>query len=165
MITCRRAVSEDVQLFRRIRLQALKDSPEAFGSTYDSALERDMVSWQEQLDSTISGGLRNTQFAFSDDECVGIAALYREEGVTHGDIIMMWVSPQHRGSEAASLLVSNLLDWACDVEFETVYLNVTGSNERAVQFYKKCGFIPTGDSIDVDVARGLHGIRMAKNLG
>nr|BAM62438.1 GCN5-related N-acetyltransferase [uncultured microorganism] len=164
MITCRRAVSEDAQLFRSIRLMALKDSPDAFGSTHESALERDLVSWRVQLDSTVSGGLRNTQFAFSDGECVGIAALYREDGSTHGDIIMMWVSPQHRGSQAASLLVTRLLDWACDEDFKTVYLNVTDSNDRAVHFYKKCGFVSIGERVEVDVSRGLYGIRMTKNL-
>lgn len=164
MITCRRAVPEDAQLFRSIRLQALKDSPEAFGSTYTSAIEREQKSWQKQLDSTVTGRLRNTQFAFSHDECVGLAALYREEAVTHGDIIMMWVSPRHRGSDAGSLLVSRLLDWAREVDLETVYLNVTGSNDRAIHFYKKCGFSPTGEGIDVDASRGLYGIRMMKRL-
>ena len=95
MITCRRATKNDVALFREVRLKALKESPEAFGSTYEASLQRDVRSWEEQLWATTSGGDRNTQFAFDDEECIGIAALYREgaapsgEGETHGGVVLL----------------------------------------------------------------------------
>ena len=111
MIICRRAELDDVELFKDIRLRALKDSPDAFGSTYEGAQERSDSSWREQLISTVSGTLRNTQFAFDGQSCIGIAALYREEGVDRGGLIMMWVAPDFRGTEAATLLVTNLLSW------------------------------------------------------
>ena len=93
MITCRRATKNDVALFREIRLRALKDSPDAYGSTYDAAVERDLHSWEQQLLTTTAGDERNTQFVFKDDDCIGIAALYREPSAPSGDIIMMWVDP------------------------------------------------------------------------
>jgi len=57
MIVSRRAVKGDVTLFKSMRLKALKQSPEAFGSTYENAIKRTDVSWAEQLHSTIEGEL------------------------------------------------------------------------------------------------------------
>jgi GNAT superfamily N-acetyltransferase len=164
MITCRRAIREDVALFREIRLRALRESPDAYGSTYESALQRDQGSWEEQLWSTVSGLLRNTQFAFHGDECIGIAALYREPGSEWGDVIMMWVDPRHRGSDAATLLVGNLLEWARECGLRSVGLGVTDANARAIRFYEKMGFVATGETLDVDAERGLRGIRMERPL-
>jgi len=164
MNTCRRALNEDATLFREIRLQALKDSPEAFGSTYEQALERDTDSWQDQIQSTVSSINRNTQFCFKDDECIGIAALYREDRADTGDIIMMWVSPQARGTDAAALLIKNLISWASEVGMSEVLLNVTDTNMRAIQFYMNCGFASTGKVVDCDAARNLKAIRMSKKI-
>ena len=164
MLLCRRATAADVDLFREIRLQALQDSPEAFGSTYESAIERSQDSWREQLVSTVDGGLRNTQFVFDGDSCVGLGALYREDGSVSGDLIMMWISPEVRSSGAGSMIVDNLLLWAGNNGFKSVSLVVTDSNTRGIKFYENCGFRNTGEIVDVDLSRGLKGIRMLQEL-
>ena len=145
-------------------MRALKDSPEAFGSTYEKALERDNDSWREQIQSSVTSINRNTQFAFDGDRCIGIAALYREEKSYTGDILMMWVEPEARGTDVASLLVSNLLTWAGVVGMNEVLLNVTNTNKRAIKFYLKCGFVSTGEVVDCDVIRSLKAIRMSKMI-
>ena len=165
MITCRRATRNDVALFREVRLRALSDSPDGYGSTYEAALKRDQRSWQKQLCSTTSGDLRNTQFAFEGNDCIGIAALYREPSAPSGDIIMMWVDPRYRGSGAASSMIGNLLFWAKDSGFTAVSLNVTDTNARAIKFYENQGFHDTGEKVEVDSNRNLNGIRMTCRLG
>ena len=160
MITCRRATKDDFNLFKEIRLKSLRDSPDAFGSTYETNLIRDDECWIDQLASTTSGPFRNTHFAFEMDKCIGIAALYRQEDTDSGDIIMMWGEPDHRGSDAAKMLVESLLAWAKNSGFDLIGLSVTDTNARAIQFYANCGFRPTGDTVDVDVSRELRGIRM-----
>lgn len=165
MITCRRATKNDVALFREVRLKALKESPEAFGSTYEASLQRDVRSWEEQLWATTSGGDRNTQFAFDDEECIGIAALYREGAAPSGEVLMMWVDPSYRGSSAATMLVEELLRWAKGSEFAEVNPVVSESNARAIRFYEKLGFQDTGEKVEVDANRDLIGIRMAQEIG
>lgn len=165
MITCRRATHEDVALFKQVRLKALRESPDAYGSTYEAALMRDQSSWEEQLFSTTSGVHRNTQFAFEGDNCIGIAALYREPLAMSGDIIMMWVDPAHRGSRVASSLVENLICWARECGFDSITLSVTDTNGRAIRFYENRGFCATGETVDIDEKRGLRGIRMRRLLG
>lgn len=164
MITYRRADKDDGELFRSVRLKALLESPEAFGSTYEAACARDHGSWEEQIQSTVDGVDRNTRLAFSRGECVGIAAIYREPQAPSGDLIMMWVEPGFRGTQVAGKLVSALLDWARSSGFEAVGLGVNTTNERAIRFYKAQGFQLTGETFDVDPDRSLRGIRMTKKL-
>ena len=152
-------------LFREVRLQALRESPDAFGSTYESAVQRDPQSWEEQLGSTTSGVDRNTQLAFAEEQCIGLAALYREPAAPSGDLIMMWVDPRYRGTRAASLLVAQLLAWAKESGFSSVSLDVTDSNTRAIRFYENQGFHETGEKVEIDAARDLSGVRMTQELG
>lgn len=45
----RRAILGDEPVLRALRLQALRDAPEAFGSTYDRELARTTEDWQRWL--------------------------------------------------------------------------------------------------------------------
>ncbi|MEM1294443.1 MAG: GNAT family N-acetyltransferase [Verrucomicrobiota bacterium] len=114
--------------------------------------------------STTNGDDRNTQFAFKDYQCIGIAALYREPSARSGDILMMWVDPRCRGSVAASLLVKNLLSWAKGSGFSAVCLDVTDTNAGAIRFYEKQGFRDTGETVEIDYHRNLRGVRMTLKL-
>lgn len=164
LITCRRASANDVGLFREIRLRALLESPDAFGSVHADAVNRNDASWREQLLSTVRGPLRNTRFAFRETECIGIAAVYREPDADFGELLMMWVAPDFRGGPAASLLVHGLLGWARSSGLSTVSLGVTDTNARAIGFYHKLGFSRTGETVEVDPERGLRGVRMVIRL-
>ncbi|GAA5504616.1 GNAT family N-acetyltransferase [Novipirellula caenicola] len=164
MISCRRATNADVDLFRSIRLRALQDSPGAFGSTYEAAIRRDHASWRDQILSTSDGIDRNTQFAFAADQCVGLAALYRDQDTASGEIVQMWVDPDQRGSPAASILLGQLRVWAAEVGIHHLVLSVTSINGRAIKFYEKQGFRSTGECLWTDPNRDLQGIRMTLTL-
>ena len=141
MISIRRIAPGEGELFRKIRLAALLESPSAFGSTYASALERSDASWREQADRTAQGLDRATFLALADDEPVGVAALYRdEERLEVGEILQVWVAPAHRGTRAASDLLDAIFEWAKGNDFRTVLATITKGNERALRFYEKYGF-------------------------
>ncbi|GAA5509106.1 GNAT family N-acetyltransferase [Novipirellula caenicola] len=164
MISCRRATNADVDLFRSIRLRALQDCPDAFGSTYEAAIKRDHASWRDQLLSTSHGIDRNTQLAFAAEKCVGLAALYRDQDTASGEIVQMWVAPDHRGSPAASMLLGQLRIWAAEVGIHHLNLSVTNTNGRAIKFYENQGFLSTGECVSTDRNRELQGILMTLNL-
>lgn len=137
-------------LFKRIRLNSLRESPFAFGSDYQSAVSRDPASWREQADSTAEGSDRSTFLAFSDETPVGIMALYRREDETDiGDLLQVWVSPNFRGQGIATGLMNAVLRWAKEGTFRTVIATVARDNHRARQFYESCGFKPE-DSTCID---------------
>ena len=152
---------EDLETFRAVRIKALTESPEAFGTTLERALQRDLESWRIQLESTVAGNQRNTQLAFAGLDCVGLAALYEKQNIPReGEILMMWVAPRQRGTGIAKGLLENLLDWSRETEFNRVTLAVTESNQRAIQFYKTFGFSEFGGKVEIDTDRNLYGIEM-----
>lgn len=141
MITVRRIQIGESDLFKQIRLTVLKDAPDAFPSTYDTALQRSADSWREQAERTALGADQATFIAFSDDVPVGIAALYRlEHKVDSGELLQVWVSPEYRGTKVIWELMDTIFKWAGENNFRKVIAGVTKVNAGALKFYAKYGF-------------------------
>jgi ribosomal protein S18 acetylase RimI-like enzyme len=146
MKTIRRTNKGESALYKQLRLASLKDAPEAFPTTHESALRRSPESWATQADASAEGMDRFTFFAFIDDEPAGLAALYRDaDGSPQGEIIQVWVSPAFRGTGLAGELVGVIVDCAQSHGFDEIRAEVMESNRRALRFYQKLGF-KTGDS-------------------
>jgi hypothetical protein len=78
MISVRRIRLQEGAIYRKIRLAALSESPDAFSTTLESAISRSLDSWNEQADSAAVGPDRFIVLAFWDEEPVGLAGLYRD---------------------------------------------------------------------------------------
>jgi len=139
---------DEGELFKRMRLTALRESPFAFASTYKAALRRSPESWSEQANSTARGSARCTFIAFYDDSPIGIAALYRtEEENDVGELLQVWVSPEHRGKGVARDLMDAVFQWASANGFRTVVATIGKGNVRAQRFYQKYGFKPESEAL------------------
>lgn len=137
----RRLNPGEADLYRSVRLESLRDSPEAFASTYESALKRSGESWQQQADSTATGSDRAT-FVALEDRPVGVAAIYRNpEKSGEGELIQVWVAPDHRGTGLAGSLIDALLQWAAGNGILIILAEVTADNSRALRFYEQQGFV------------------------
>jgi GNAT superfamily N-acetyltransferase len=143
MISVRRIRLGEGQLFKEMRLASLSESPEAFSSTYESAVQRTWESWCEQADGTAVGSARATFIAFSDSTPVGIGAIYRDPSrENEGEMLQIWVAPDCRGSGIAQALINTLIQWCRENGICAVWAVITGGNRRARRFYEKCGFEP-----------------------
>lgn len=141
MIKYRRIRRDEWQLYKNLRLTSLRESPHAFSSTYESALQRSDESWQKQVADSSVGPDRATFIAFSNNVPVGIAALYRDsEHEDQGELLQVWVSPNYRGSTLAQDLLSAILKWGKENGLKKILAGITNGNERVINFYKKCGF-------------------------
>lgn len=141
MITIRRLQIGEAELFRQIRLTALKDAPYAFPVNYDTAVQRSAESWGEQAERTAQGSDRATFIAFSEDIPIAMMALYRlEDQVEVGELLQVWVSSEHRGTRVAWDLTDRVFQWAADNHFHKIKAGVVKGNDRAVKFYLKYGF-------------------------
>jgi len=158
MITTRPASEADLEQYKSIRLRALKTNPEAFGSTYEKARQRDGEQWLQGMRRMMAAG--RFQFVFDAERCVGLAAIYREGTAGSGELCQMWVEPEQRGGSAATVLVRALLDWAEEAGVDRVELGVARDNERATRFYEKMGFVKTGECAITDPERGMECLRM-----
>jgi ribosomal protein S18 acetylase RimI-like enzyme len=141
--TVRRLNLGEEDTLRTIRLEALSDDPDAFGSTYEREVDRTAEDWLRWF----TGG---AVFVAQDAKAapVGIAAAYRDVGgapVIY--LVSMWVSPSHRGTGIADELVRAVLAWAESAGAESVRLNVVGGNIRASKLYERHGFYPTGNTV------------------
>ena len=129
------------QLYRAVRLESLRESPDAFSSRYDDAIKRSEQSWAEQADASAEGSDRAT-FIILNEHPVGLAALYRDEkNPDVGELIQMWVAPELRGGSSATDLLSAIFHWARSNRFSRVKAEVIKNNLRALGFYKKLGFV------------------------
>jgi RimJ/RimL family protein N-acetyltransferase len=150
MTAVRRIQKGEGDLFKRMRLASLRESPSAFASTYESALNRSYESWSEQADSTAEGSDRATFIAFSGGLPIGIAALYRDqERMDTGEVLQVWVAPEFRSKGVALDLMDAVFQWAGENGFRRIIATITKGNTRALRFYRKYGFdLADGASLD-----------------
>ena len=138
-MTVRRAAPGDEPILRAVRLQALSDTPGAFGSTYERELARTPADWQRWMSP-------GATFILDDaDGPKGIVAGMHDESdaaVVH--LMSMWVDPALRGSGAAEALVASLLAWAETEGARQMRLAVIQTNDRARRFYERLGFRENG---------------------
>ena len=137
---------DDWELWREVRLQALAEAPEAFGSTIADWLYADQSRWRQRLfDVPINF------VAVVNDVAVGQASgtVVDHEGCV--DLISMWVAPTGRGSGVADALVTAVKNYAHEAGANAVKLSVRRLNTRAIHLYERTGFVPVdgpGDDHD-----------------
>jgi len=136
----RRLSRSDAAGFRSLRLEALRNAPEAFGSTFERESSEPPQYFVDRLERNVVFG------GFFGGSLVGVAGFYRHEGIkmSHKGVLWgMYLKPEARGSGLAPILVERLLEYASK-EVEQVQLTVVASNPRAIRFYERMGFVAYG---------------------
>ena len=138
----RRATLGDEPILRELRLQALSDAPEAFGSTYERELARTTSDWQKWLSPGVTFILE------SDSGANGIVAGVHDatdQAVVH--LMALWVNPALRGSGAGDALVAAVVTWATSEGARVVRLDVMQGNGPARRCYERNGFRLRGHEV------------------
>ena len=129
-----RALTEaDWEFYRSVRLAALADSPECFGSSVDRERAFPESVWRERL-------VRRNQFvALRDGQAEGLAGVVPlDEGTA--ELVSVWVRPQARGHGYGDALVRAALDWAAEHGCRAVHLSVVAGNRPAERLFRRHGF-------------------------
>jgi ribosomal protein S18 acetylase RimI-like enzyme len=142
-VKVRQLTPEDLPTLKAIRLRALQDSPEAYGSTYEGTVTRTDDEWRAWFDTA-------TPFLAEGPagEPLGLAATYRdaeEPAVAH--LISMWVAPEARGAGIGDALVQQVVTFAVAHGAAAVRLDVVEGNASAIKLYERNGFTLTGHQI------------------
>jgi len=126
---------------RAIRLRALLDAPEAFGSTFEEATAWPAERWSKQLVEL------TTLVAVSEKGLdVGLVRCAREEArIETAWLISMWVAPEVRRTGVGGVLVDAVIDWARSNGVNRLLLDVADNNVPAVALYARKGFEPNGE--------------------
>jgi len=133
----RRLEAKDATSFRDVRLEAFKNHPESFGSSYDELVSKPVSHFEEWLRDMVAYG------AFVDDELLGIGAYFRERGLKMAHrayVISMYCAPQLRGQGVAQQIIEQLAEHARSVGIIQLHLGVGTPNAVAKKSYEKAGF-------------------------
>jgi len=147
---------EDAEKYRMIRLESLKNTPEAFATSYGE--EKDLSS--EEFKNKLQSKTSFTYGAFNQGELVGIITLYQEKLIKlqhRAHIGAMYVHPSKRGLGIGKALMEEAIKKAKSIEgLEQVYLAVVSTNESAKKMYSLLGFEVFGTE--------KKGLKLEKNI-
>ncbi|MER6665113.1 GNAT family N-acetyltransferase [Amycolatopsis japonica] len=137
MLLVRRLVPSDLDVFREVRLRALTDTPENYGSIAAAESAQSDEEWLAKLAGDVWFA------AFDDGRPVGlVAGRARDDGWI---LYSMWVAPEARGRGLGTRLMGEVRSAAEDDGAREVWLHVAEDNDRARRLYLKLGFIATGE--------------------
>ncbi|MGE7921170.1 GNAT family N-acetyltransferase [Viridibacillus sp. NPDC093762] len=132
----------DAKSYWDLRLEALKNNPEAFSSSYEEAIRRE--SPVENVLKNLSTEGTFTFGAFNDKELIGVVTLVQESTLKlhhRANIFAMYVCPKFRGLGVGKALISTVINHAKSIEsLEKINLEVITTNDNARHLYINMGF-------------------------
>ena len=146
---------DDWARLRAVRLAALAESPEMFGSTSAREQAFDEAEWRRRAARPA------TFIAVRDGVDVGLAGAYE---LDVGWFVMgMWLAPTARGTGLVEELIAACEGVALDAGAREILLGVMEDNPRGRGAYARLGYVPTGDR--VHVRDGRDELFLVKRLG
>lgn len=140
--TIRRLDPDEWPRLRDLRLRALADAPDAFGSTLARERDRPGDRWRQWITSPE----RTLLVAERDGRLVGMASGGPARvGERIAGLYGMWVEPDARGTGMAAALAEAVVRWARERDYPAIALGVTTTNARAIALYRRLGFRDTGE--------------------
>ena len=129
---------------KQLRLEALRNNPESFASSYEDALLFSDDIWESRVKAAFQRDHSIGLYAEVDGVLVGMvgSGWSDRSKVRHvAEVYAVYVKPTHRGNGVAMALMRRLLDELKALpQIKKVKLGVTASNEAAVSLYLRLGF-------------------------
>ena len=160
MTELRTVGANDWQTMRDIRLEALREAPYAFASTYAREAAYPEQTWRERA---ASGNSILAYLPEFDRAPVGLVASLQEVP-DQLELVSMWVRPQARGRQVGSALVEAVVERARRAGVPRVHLWVTESNKPGRRLYERGGFSPTGERQPLPSDPALMELALARTV-
>jgi ribosomal protein S18 acetylase RimI-like enzyme len=146
----------DADAYQKIRLEGLKNSPEAFGSSYEEEQLYPIDLYKSRLESDTAF----TFGVFEKEELAGVVTLVKETKVKlkhKASIYAMYVSPDYRGRGIGKKLMAEVVKKAQAFDdTEQLHLSVVSTNPLAKQLYTSFGFTVYGHEKRALKADGIY---------
>lgn len=115
---------------------------EEFGTNYfkDHLVNPNKIVLVAQIDGEITGYLAGT---------TGEMESWRS--IKRGEVQDMYVRPEYRSLGIGNKLMKEFFDWCKEKGDKKVVVHTYDSNERGINFYKKCGFKPYSRALESDL--------------
>jgi ribosomal protein S18 acetylase RimI-like enzyme len=176
----------DWKNYKKIQLESLLNDPLAFSKQYRDEIKVSDANWEKRMKQIIDGE-NLAVFARINKVFIGKIRALRTKNDTlcnSATIYGVYVSPKFRGTSVAHLLLLNiikvikqkynidkrnifqkllLIKKPCYVK--NAHIFVTDSQLRAINFYKKEGFVITNrDNLVINKTTSRSGYAMIKNI-
>jgi GNAT superfamily N-acetyltransferase len=139
--TVERMTPAGAERVRAVRLRALADAPDAFGTTLAEDGARPIEDWRTRLGDPGAA----TFLSLHEGRDAGLARgapFEGEEGAA--GLFAMWVAPEARGRGVGGALVDAVVAWARAAGYRRLLLEVADGNLPAIRLYGGRGFAPDG---------------------
>lgn len=138
--TLRRLDTNDAARYRQLRLESLRDSPTAYGSSWEEENPQPLEWFARRLEQgwTLGG--------WQGERLCGIATVVAHELVKmrhKGVIVGVYVHPDARGRGLGQALIRGLIAHATG-RFDNLLLSAEAANTAACRLYRKLGFVEYG---------------------
>ncbi len=147
MAAIRLVVAGDADRLRQLRLRALADSPDAFGSSLEEERAHPESEWADLARRSQSADELAVFVAIDGEQWVGMAAgrwYDRDERVA--GLWGMWVDPAARGGGLGARLVAEVQAWAAARGARVLRLGAIAGDGDPGAFYERLGFQDTGET-------------------
>lgn len=148
-VTVRPIRLDDLDAFRAMRVEALRDCPLGFTADLATVESRTLDAWREQVAKSTGDGGNVIMLADAGAArgLAGMAGVFTMEQpkLAHAGIVWgVYVRPSFRGGGLGERLVRACVDWARAKSLVTLKLGVTAGNDVARRCYERCGFTTYG---------------------
>lgn len=130
--------------YKVLKLEALKNEPTAFISSYEDKLKEQDTYWQQKAKQLFEGKTSIGFFAEVQNTLIGSMALNlnRESKAQHrATVVAAYVNPVYQGQGIATMLMEAIiLEASKRPELIKLDLDVNTQNKKAINLYKKFGF-------------------------
>ncbi|WCO65649.1 GNAT family N-acetyltransferase [Iamia majanohamensis] len=142
-ITVQRIGADEGARLRRVRLDAIVDSPGEFTTRLEAAEARPQAAWDRVAEAHSAADDQATWFAEVGGETAGMISAFRTDD---GAVTMtsLWSAPGFRRMGVADQLVSAVRDWARAAGATELRQWLVERNAHARAFHDALGFVPTG---------------------
>ena len=145
-VTFRRLEPKDSAIYRTIRLEALKNEPDNYGSTFEEESILAKLPFEGHIES--ESPIHIVYGAFDGDDLIGITAYFRESRMKlrhRGKVTQVYIAPEYRGRGLAKQLVKAVVEDAFAQDgLGILTLEVVATNVAAIRTYESLGFVQYG---------------------
>ena len=139
----RRIRADEGALLRRVRLDAIAESPGDFTTRLADARDRPPEAWERVAEAHDAADDQATWFDEVDGSMAGmISAFATDDGAV--TMTSLWSAPGYRRVGVADVLVETVRDWSVDSGAVEVRQWLVERNAHARAFHEALGFGPTG---------------------
>lgn len=140
-ITITNPKKEDWRSIKELRLESLKNEPQAFWISYQEEAMQTDEAWQEKINLTLGEGPKEILVLAKDGEnLIGMAGASADDE-NNWKIKNVYIKPEYRGKGISTKILQETIEKINSRrDVKLIQLKVNTKQEPAIRLYQKCGF-------------------------